>query len=330
MTTEFISGEGRVETGSCDVTIAIPAYRHAQYLTECFSGILSSRRHDRIEVILIDDCSPDGTLAQARQLLEGSGVRFRIYHNRKNRGLSYGLRFLLAEASGRFFIPCASDDCLLAPAIDLLVEQIQAGHGPQSLQICSAEYFGSGSGPVYDAKRLQALVADTARFYRQLSIEFPRPLLLQSTVFNTGFLRRLAPWDDNLILDDWPTFLRSAGLALKEGLPVSFRADVMLTRYRAHSDGIHNNIDRQTRGCLEVVDKVVAAEFKPQARANVLSDLAAIHLYEGRYAEAARAYVQCVRAYPSLITALRLPLRAAASMPKRAMRLLGATCRYSC
>lgn len=299
------------------LTVAIPAYRHEAYVTECLSGILAARKLDRIEILLLDDCSPDATLSRAREVLEASGARFRLFHNPVNRGLTYGLRFLLEQARGRYFLPCASDDSLVAAAIDQLVAQIDDGRITEAFLVCAADYFGSLDGPVYAADQMTAWFRDIHALYRQLSTEYPKPLLLQSTIFDTAFLRHVAPWDDGLGLDDWPSFIRATRRAIADQRDVSFAPDIVLTLYRVHAGGNHNNIERQRHNCLQVVDQVVDRQYGRIARSNVLSDIAAIHLFEGRYRAGFRDYALSVQADPSFRAVFRLPMRAARSLLRR-------------
>lgn len=314
----------RLVESPCDVTITvgIPAYKHAHYIKSCLAGLMACECRAAIEVILIDDCSPDATTENAVEVLKASDLAFRVYRNETNQGLSYGLDFLLSAATGSYFLACASDDIIIGSSLDRLFQKIGSVGGPMSFEICGARYIGASNGPVYDAAKLARLVANNQELCTWLSTEIPKPLLLQSTLFNTSFLRRLDPWADRLMLDDWPTFLRAGYLALAEDIPIGFSSDIELTKYRLHSGGLHANVDRQKRACLEVVEKVVSGAFKSVARANVLSDFVIADLSQGRYLQALRGYRAAVASHPRLDIFLRAPTALLTAIAQRFLRRL--------
>lgn len=304
------------------ITVGIPAYKHAQYINECLSELMKCEYRAAIEVILIDDCSPDATIDKAVETLTASDLAFSVYRNEVNQGLSYGLDFLLAAATGRYFLACASDDVIIGSALDQLISKIEHFGGPTSFEICGARYTGSGDGLVYNAAKLARLVANKQDFCTWLSTEIPKPLLLQSTLFNTSFLRRLDPWSDRLILDDWPTFLRAGHLALAEDMPIRFTPEIQLTRYRIHDGGLHANIDRQKRACLQVVEEVIPLTFQSVARVNVLSEFALVDLSQGKFLQAWRGYKLAVASHPNLSTVLRMPIALISGVMRRIRRII--------
>ncbi len=309
-------------TGPITLTVGIPAYNHAHYIDACIAGVLSCEQRISIEVIVIDDCSQDATVAKAVETLSSSNVNFRVFRNEINQGLSYGLNFLLHASEGRYFLVCASDDFLIGKALDRLIQKIDTTGGPPSFEICGATYIGSCEGPVYDTARLTRLAADKQAFCTWLSTEIPKPLLLQSTLFNTPFLRRLNPWADRLILDDWPTFLRAGLLCLADDLPIRFTPEIELTCYRVHAGGLHMNAERQKRACLEVVDKVIPMTHQHVARSHVLSEFAVANLAQGHYAQAWRDYTAALASHASLDTLVRAPIAAVAGISRRILRKL--------
>ena len=299
------------------LTIAIPSYMHSQYIDECLSGVLSCSEPDKLELVLIDDCSSDDTIEKAIALLSNSDLSYRAYQNETNQGLVYGLSFLLDVAQGEYFLPCASDDAIIGPSLSHVIKRLQMNRGPSSFEVYGAQYIGSRKGPVYDARRLAKIFSDTETTCKWLSSDFPKPLLLQSTVFNTEFLRQVDPWSDRLILDDWPTFLRASLKASAQQLPIQFTPEIELTAYRVHDAGLHANLSRQREACLEVVEKVVPSAYKQIARAQVLSACAVADLAEGRPLRSLEGYVRALASYPSFGILLGAPLAVAAGIVRR-------------
>lgn len=289
------------------ITVAIPAYAHEKYISECISAITKCKNLEAIELIILDDHSPDKTLEIARKRLSSSKANYRLYSNTQNKGLTRGLNFLLSQSNSEFVIFCASDDRIVTDQLDRVIEKYKTGDQPQTFEIFSAVYIGDKTGPVYKKQNMLRSTANTRAFCKKLSTEIPKPLLLQSTIFRTDFIKRLDPWADNLILDDWPTFLRAGLLAEQEKLQIMYNPEITLTEYRAHRGGQHNNIERQKRACIEVVEKVVPVKFKTAARANVISEFGAIDFIRGRYLKAVCEYGKAIATHPSPSTAIHMP-----------------------
>ena len=66
------------------VSILIPVYNRAQYLSACLFSALRQTLQD-IEVIIVDNCSDDGTWQLCLDL-QASDSRIRVYQNQKNIG----------------------------------------------------------------------------------------------------------------------------------------------------------------------------------------------------------------------------------------------------
>ena len=69
------------------VSIAIPAYKHAAFIEECLASVCA-QTYPELELVLIDDGSPDDTFAIAQRYLEAHGKRFRriVLERRENDG----------------------------------------------------------------------------------------------------------------------------------------------------------------------------------------------------------------------------------------------------
>ena len=108
----------------------VPVYGTGPYLRGCVASILAQRERD-LEVILVDDCSPDGCPALCDRLAE-EDPRVRVIHKERNEGLGFARNTGLAAAKGDFVIFADSDDRVseellavcspyLTGAVDLLV-----------------------------------------------------------------------------------------------------------------------------------------------------------------------------------------------------------------
>jgi GT2 family glycosyltransferase len=172
---------------------------------------IAAEHYPRLEVLVIDDGSTDGS----RQVVEAWAVRhperpIRLI-SRQNRGLSATLNELLAMASGRFAAIVASDDLLLPGGIGRRVAWLEAHRTHRAV---------FGDCVVIDAEGRQTLAsgivdrhrADKRRLARDVPGEVirhwsvPGPVLLAET----AALREVGGWDEQLRVEDWDLYLRLA------------------------------------------------------------------------------------------------------------------------
>ncbi len=112
------------------LSILIPVYNVAPYLTECLSSVATQlSRGDGIEVILVDDCSTDGSRELAARLCRDFGTAFRLILHDKNGGLSAARNTMIEHANGDYLWFVDSDDMLLDGAIKALRGVVLA-HAP--------------------------------------------------------------------------------------------------------------------------------------------------------------------------------------------------------
>ena len=86
----------------------VPVYGTERYLVRCVDSVLAQRETD-FEVLLVDDCSPDGAPALCDELARRDG-RIRVIHKEKNEGLGFARNTGLEAANGTFVVFVDSDD----------------------------------------------------------------------------------------------------------------------------------------------------------------------------------------------------------------------------
>lgn len=90
------------------VSIIVPVYKVEPYLTRCLDSLCRQNLND-IEILLIDDASPDrcGEICDA---YAAKDVRFKVYHNEKNQGLSVARNIGIEHATTDYLMFVDSDD----------------------------------------------------------------------------------------------------------------------------------------------------------------------------------------------------------------------------
>jgi len=107
------------------LSVIVPVYGTEKYLPACLDSLMEQSYQD-IEVILVDDCSPDGS----RKIMEeyaAKDARFRIVSYEKNKGL-FGARVAgVKAATGKYIAFLDSDDYVSVDFYRLAVEKAENG-----------------------------------------------------------------------------------------------------------------------------------------------------------------------------------------------------------
>ncbi len=98
------------------LTIAIPHYKHRQYLEQVLCTVFDQSFTD-FEIVVSDDSSPDDSRQVIPDLLTRSGRSFRYYAQPQNLGYDGNVRYCLASALGRYVLLLGNDDALASPSV---------------------------------------------------------------------------------------------------------------------------------------------------------------------------------------------------------------------
>lgn len=103
------------------VSIIIPVYNVEPYIERCLLSVLN-QTYLHIEVIIVDDCTPDNSINIAEEVLFGyPGKNVRIIKHEENRGLSATRNTGIKAATGDYIYFLDSDDEIIKDAISDLV-----------------------------------------------------------------------------------------------------------------------------------------------------------------------------------------------------------------
>ena len=102
------------------VSVIVPVFNAEKFLGACLESILNQTLKD-FEVIIVDDCSTDNSVAVAENFLERFGGRLKIFSTEKNSGSgavprNVGLKF----SRGEYIFFMDNDDLLVPAALETL------------------------------------------------------------------------------------------------------------------------------------------------------------------------------------------------------------------
>ena len=111
------------------ISVIIPCYNYGSYLPACAASVLTQDGVDT-EIVIVDDASPDGSVAIARSLAD-QDPRIRVLEHQQNQGHIATYNEGLREATGAYVVLLSADDLLargsLARAAALLECNMDVG-----------------------------------------------------------------------------------------------------------------------------------------------------------------------------------------------------------
>lgn len=121
------------------LSVIVPVYNVEQFLPRCVDSILS-QTYENLDVILVDDGSPDGAGAICDHYA-ARDPRVRVIH-KKNGGLSSARNAGIDQARGRYLAFVDSDDWIEP---DMYERMIDLAEGYQVKLVCAGRYDVDGS-----------------------------------------------------------------------------------------------------------------------------------------------------------------------------------------
>lgn len=194
------------------VSVVVPVYNVEKYLRECLES-LRCQTYTDIEVIMIDDASPDESPKICDEFASVD-KRFQVYHV-QNGGVSQARNFGASRATGQWIMFLDSDDYLEENAIELLVNTANSQHA----DIISMSYYMTFRNSTilvgHDDGKEQIINLQKEKFLHDMLV-YPEAVLL-----------------------DYPTCLVPWGKIIKKELTTKWGVEFPLDLH-PHEDAIYN------------------------------------------------------------------------------------------
>ena len=100
------------------VSIVIPVYNVSDYIEECLLSALN-QTYEELEILLVDDASPDDSMAKARKIVDAHPCKDKVHFlsHDENRGLSAARNTGIRNSIGEFlFFWIVMTCCLRMPS----------------------------------------------------------------------------------------------------------------------------------------------------------------------------------------------------------------------
>jgi len=260
------------------ISVIVPVYGVEPYLDQCVSSILA-QTYSALEIVLVDDGSPDGCPAMCDAWAEKDG-RIRVIHQ-ENAGLSAARNRGLEAAVGKYILFVDSDDFLQPICCETALTALQESDA--DMAVFGYRRFQDAGGKTVSTRVHANGVASSGETLRMLMAKE-----LDSYAWNKLYRRELfdgVRYPQGHVWEDVGTTYR----LIRKARRVCF-CDAVLYDYRQRAGGI--SVDMSVKTCQDIFLMRLARyqeleKSHPDLAALGLRELAeaAVYLYElGLYA----------------------------------------------
>lgn len=191
------------------VSVLVASFNHESFIEQALDSVVS-QTYRNFELIIVDDCSTDESVALIQRWIERTGQPTVFTINEENRGICAVLNQLFAQSSGQFCIYLDSDDWMEPNRIRHHVDHFESLDPDVVLVFGDANVRHEDGRPVgqtflRQVLRDEEIPQDDAVFDRLLVGNFiptSTVMVRQSAIIDVG------GYDESLCYDDYDMWLR--------------------------------------------------------------------------------------------------------------------------
>lgn len=246
------------------ISVLILTFNQAKFIDQALQSVVDQQSNNYdLETIVTDDGSSDGTVDVIERFAETSPIPIKIVA-KKHEGVTAIAKNLLSMinlANGDYIAFLAGDDSFSKNRFILQQKMFEAN---PDLKIsysdgvnCIAGEIGQRCHSVETVELINS--GDAERVYKHLTSQAP-VLFIQGVLARADFVKRIQPFDVDLIADDWVFNIKVFNALITDGGDFDFEPSVCFTR------NIHE--ENTSRNLIVHYERVrqVAERYCPNAR----------------------------------------------------------------
>ena len=180
------------------VSVVIPVYKVENYITNTLESVVN-QTYKNLEVVLVDDGTPDNSVAVAEAFLKDKEINWRFIHQ-PNSGLPTARNNGIKEAKGEWVICPDSDDYIAPQTIEKMVQTAERLN--VSCVFCGFKNVGEtniSALPEKEGETIKLNIEDLRRnFLERRIIPLVPGMLLKRCVYDTVKYDKDCPHDEDI------------------------------------------------------------------------------------------------------------------------------------
>ena len=192
------------------VSMIVLCYNQSRFVVETLESV-KAQTYKPTELIILDDCSSDESVAVIENWLRKNGVVCTFIRHQKNQGICKSMNDAIAAATGKYLSMIASDDVWLPDKIVRQVEIMESQ--PDDVGVLYSDAFQIDQ----HGHTLPGLLIETHWKLREMPQGQTLDTLLRgnfipglTTLIRRSCYDKVGLYDENLPWEDWDMWMRIA------------------------------------------------------------------------------------------------------------------------
>ena len=260
-----------MNTNSPLVSICGICYNHSKFLTEAIESFWN-QEYKNIEIIVIDDGSPDGSGDMLLKLKEKSPFPMTVLTQENTGNIAYNMNKVMSGAHGKYMVLFSLDDVLLPDAISKSIgimeqdDNIQFVASSYTQEIDDKSNYRSEN--IREKNRLRDIDNPSIDYLINMDFQYFHSYFVQGTLLRKSLIDAVGGYDEDIQGDD--IIIRSKiAFYIKQHPQMTFKIINEPTfLYRVLGNSIACNSIRQYETIRDFVNRFHPNEETPQRYKN--------------------------------------------------------------
>lgn len=249
------------------LSICISLYNYEHYIRDLLHSIFD-QNYRNIEIVIVDDASADGSVAQVEKCRPWSPFPLRLIRNETNRGSAYTTRRSIAESTGEFFISIAADDQFERNTLAEPMRRLQ--ETPQAVCFIGNGWFMKDDvlipTELHNPAKIQLLNSTPEQVLNRLYV-WPEAIWLGTMLFRRDFYEAVGGIP-GVPCEDWGLHVNVFRGMVEQGRTCLVDGEHFMLRYRIHENSMSSDMLKHTCRKVMTIRSITPRPLRWQAMRN--------------------------------------------------------------
>ena len=265
------------------VSICCVSYKHSRFIEQALKSFWE-QDYKNIEILALDDGSPDDSLEVLNKLKETSPCPMEVYGQENSGNIPKNFNFLMKKARGKYIAIIALDDLFLKNAIAPKIEMMEKDENIQFVFNTRFLQTNFTTGESHEeVLKLNKNDIITAQDILDEDFYYIHSYCIQGTVYKKSLLEAIGYFDEDMIADD--LVLRTKTAKYIKDHP-EYKIGVLknsAVNYRRHDTNVSCNIALQLKSVAMFYQKYYPNKRRMRTLKNGFRGLLKQHKFKEAY-----------------------------------------------